>query len=1035
MAKLRQSSSASTNAELLKLLSEKYNLNPQPKAGVMERLFAPIVGIGSTVDAYHDARFQDKNTGILNLIKNYGQNVAGGFKTFATGNRQEDKINELSDILDKTSTSFRTGMGKNPITRSAIDIISGIATDPTTYMGLGAVGLSDDLVKVGVKSAIKTTGSKASRKAALDLIPELLGKNIDEASTLVAKNFGPEAADGFYRGIMNKGGSKIKSGALQVLGKNITENKLAVEGARRILNPAVVVGDVGKLALDKVAPEAYNNILEVFNKPELFKKMGISQLSDKLTDYTSEQSSVYRSSLAELHSNDLIKLFKKIPQEEQANVGKLIESTSRKMPELGNIFPEEGMIGKTVEDVGLNMPEGASKQMQNFLIKYFDVQKDKAAQMMELGLPTISDFDMGYIQRNTKGYKLDFLVNELKQKVSPDIISRVVNDKKVLSQIEKLGYVKRDTLNNLLKKEGYDGLKQYDLGELGRAISGGGAVKERVFKTLQEGEAAGVVYDDKWLNNIFQQTERQNEQIAASRFVQDLPNIKDDMGGDLFVEKPTGRLTTPVTIANYGTLYTDSRVAKLTEEFTSKFKNEEALDGLMGLFDKAMKSWKGWVTGYGPNAGVYHLRNAMDDTIRMMLDGHDLAKLPENLGIGMDVIRYDTLVKKVGREEAKKQLTSKSAENLYSSLGIKSDSAIDDLWNKTIKNGVFSDFSKSTSEMEQRAPSAVLEASGKTPTAVDVLESAGTLGGYASGREQVSRIAHFIDGWRKTGSPQAGIEATRRTLFNYSELTKGERELFARVVPFYSFVKNNMRFYLDELKNNPQKIAKFKNVIDGIESGTQGAAGEDWNAMPDFIKDQIAIPFGKTPEGELKVLGNLGMSVEGLNDLDPRQMVQNINPALKILTELSTGKNMFYNKSIEDVNTGEKYQNYPQWMKDLLGYKEYEQKTKDGKTFNKQIMDPYARYLLENTPVAAQLNTFGGRVADITSGGERALPALTKMIIPGTIYKQNIEPSKSSREKDVQDAIYKLLRKKGLADIYERFYIPKGLQEQLKENK
>lgn len=1012
MAKLRSSKSATGNDELLKALAEKYAEETKPRVGVLSRLLAPIVGIGSGLDAYYDARFGDRNASVGNVLKNYGTNVLQGFQTFATGKQYEDKQQQLSDILDKTSLSFRQGLGKSKFARSALDIAGGIVTDPLTYVTFGAGGLTDDAVKAGAKGLSKFIPKGAG--TADDFIKPLVGRTIDDATKEIASKLGQEAADSFYTKALNKMGKSANSGALKVFGQKVTEDARIVEPLKRVTNPFQLGGDLINEGSKRFAPKLRSDFLQVFNPEQAYREAGMSGVAEHLNKFQREMGATSRKSLAELAGTELPELYKQLSKKEKSSLGKMIEKTSSIM----------GLV---------DIPEGASDNMKKFLESYARMQEGKTAQLAEAGFKTLGPESMTYISRPTEGYRPQFIDNVLSRELDADTIAKVRNSKSVLNEIERNGYVKADTLRKAIGEQYFGALKKFDLGELGEAVRGDGATYKRVLDTIAQGEELGIVYKDDWMNTIFKQTQRQNEQLIASKAIDDLTKLTDDAGEQIFRNEPVGAFTTPVKvpIANETmTLYTDSRIAKLAEDYLARFGKEEPMNEMLGAFDKVLGLWKGWVTGLGPNMITYNIRNAIDDTVRMIVGGHDVTKLADDYLLAKDVVDYGNLVERIGRDEAKKVFSSKRVDDFMKSVGAKG--GVDDLWDYTISNNVFSDIGQLESQAMGGRRTALKQLIGENLSTKEKVMNAATLGGVLPAREQMSRIAHFADSWRRTGSREAGVEAVKNTLFNYQDLTKGEQGL-KRLIPFYSFVKNNMKFYLETLTNNPERLAKYKNVLDGLQSGFIGATGEEeWNAMPDHMKEEFSLPLG-IKDGNLQVLSNVGLSMEGLNQLDPEKFVsQNLNPLLKNAIEYSTGKNMYQGRDIIDIDSGERYKNYPEAIKKLLGYREIPGVSKDGREYTSRTLAPYAKYTAENLIFLSQLNRLIERTSGLSSGDKDAiLQTLTKMGMPGTISEQNIESAKSRKEKEAMDPLYELLKRKGIGKTYERFYIPTGIKEGL----
>jgi len=1083
--------SSNSQDALLRQLMEEYGRQTTPKVGGLQRLLAPLTGIGSGIDAYHDARFEQGDSGLLNVLKNYGQNILQGFGTLASGTNYED-IEGASALLDKLNPGYKnSAIGGSAVGRIGVDIAAGLLTDPTTYFSFGAASLADDVIKGGLRAA------GLSAKGAKKLLPKLSGSTLTDANKILVKELGADIADKFYVNIMqNVGKSTAKSGALKLLGETISESKPVVKGAKALISPLGGAMDALDWGSKKFTPGLRANLLDTFDPVQGAIEGGHGAQAANFLKFNRESSSIYMGILGELRDADLLETFNKLGDDEKAKMAKLIEATketaftSFQAGELIKIKPEiikalkeyagsrrdiiyesldedqkplldpllnkikelggepvtdkqlsklfDNTIGNYTDKTGqlLSIPEGVSEEGKTFLSRYFEFERGKINRMKELGLPTLDPKQMGYISRMPAGYRQKALKSTLKNAGMEDTYNKILDNKFVKRDLEKFKYVKRETLQSVLNENELEAFKRYDPGMLGEMISGGGATKARKYLTREQAEAAGIVYGDNPLEEIYTQSVRQEEQILAADFAQRM--VQDE---EAFSKVAKGKMRTPVTVPGVGTYYTDKHMAKIAEDYIQKYTTEEGINKLLSGFDQIQRTWKKWVTGMGPNAPAYHLRNLLDDNIRLIVDGADITKLPGDYMIAMDIFKYEDLMNKVGKEEALKQIDQSRAAKFLKEVGIKADNPLEELWQRSIKSGTYSDVSKSVTEMHMGKPREVVKAIGldKKEGAIDKAQSGAedimTLGGKLPQREQATRMATYFNNWRKEGVESAGIDAVQRVNFNYNELTKVEKEVFRRVIPFYGFVKNNLRFYMDMLKDNPEKLGRFYNVYEGLQSGSQSKYGEDWEAMPDYVKNTLSIPFGESKDGELKYLTGMNLGIENLNDLPIgeeglRNAAGNLSPELGMILELMSGKEFFRGEDIVEGNQGYNYENRSELLKKLMNYQKYPVQLKDGREYEKQTVSPTFRYFLENTPFLSTVNTFAGRAASVKDKG-KAAENLTNMFFPGRINIGRVDDAKERIKRKQEEDLYKLLQKKGLADVYRSFYIPEGLREQL----
>lgn len=1021
--------SGGTQEALLKQLMEQYGEQATPKVSGLGRIMAPLTGIGSIIDAYYDARYQDKDAGILNVLKNYGLNLGQGVGTLLTGRNyeQDQKMQGASELLDVAAPGYKnSAIGKSVLGRMGVDILAGLVTDPTTYFGFGPASLADDVIKGGLKAA--GLGNKTVTK----LLPKLTGGTMDDvARTLnamgkIGKTTGADVADNLYVYVMqNVGKSTAKSGALKLLGKTISESPAVVKGAKAVISPLGAGMDALGAASKKLTPGLRSNLLDVFDPIQGAIEGDRGEDAANLLKFSREASGLNRATTAKLIDSGLFdtrdKILKEGTEDELAQIPKLIEASREVTSKAGK--------------VRLYLPKGITKNQKTFLTQYFDFERGITKEMKGLGLSVLDPKEMGYIAReNIKGFKERLLKGRFKKAGLGESYDKLMQDKRILKDLNRDGFVKKETLQKVLSDNELAAFKQYNPGLLGEMISGGGSQKDRLYKTREQAEKAGVVFGKNPMSDIYDQTLRQNEQILSASFAQDL--VKSPS----FSKTAKGLMTTPVTIPGVGQFYTDKHMAKIAQDYVSRYTTEDGMDKLLTNFDKIQGVWKKWVTGKGPNFIPYNVRNLIDDNIRLVVGGADITKLPGDYELATDLFKYEDLINKVGKKEALKQIDQTRAASFLKSMGVDAKDPIDELWNRSVKSGVYSDASKSVSEMDMGRPKSAMDKIGREGKAKPMelirekYDDIITLDNKAQRREQATRMATYFNFWRKEGVESAGIDAVQNISFNYNELSKAEREVFKRIMPFYGFVKNNIKFYMDLMKDNPERLARYYNVYEGLKSGSQSKFGEDWEAMPDYVKDTLSIPLSK--EGDkLKYLSGMNLGIEGLGDIPIDRgglgrAAGNLSPVLNMLLELTSGKDLFRNQDILETNQGYNYGNRSELLKKLMNYRKYPVELDNGTTYEKETVSPEARYFLENVPFVSTLNTGARRLADLKDK-ERVLEALTNMIFPGRINVGRVDDARSRIERKELEDFYKLMQRKGLADVYKSFYIPKGLREQL----
>ena len=140
----------------------------------------------------------------------------------------------------------------------------------------------------------------------------------------------------------------------------------------------------------------------------------------------------------------------------------------------------------------------------------------------------------------------------------------------------------------------------------------------------------------------------------------------------------------------------------------------------------------------------------------------------------------------------------------------------------------------------------------------------------------------------KLGKKNA-IDAVKYVLFDPNNLSDAEKS-FKRVVPFYTFTKQNLLFQsTNALKNTGRYSKLYKALRDGYND-------LDENSYYEYQRDsmQIPLPFTGSDGNQLFLKANLPVSDLGEFLSNPVQRtVASVSPIIKTPIEMTTGKNLF----------------------------------------------------------------------------------------------------------------------------------------------
>jgi hypothetical protein len=175
--------------------------------------------------------------------------------------------------------------------------------------------------------------------------------------------------------------------------------------------------------------------------------------------------------------------------------------------------------------------------------------------------------------------------------------------------------------------------------------------------------------------------------------------------------------------------------------------------------------------------------------------------------------------------------------------------------------------------------------------------------------ENANRTPLFVNFLREGYSPE---EAARRVLgshYDYSRgaLTAFERSIMRRLIPFYSFTRQNVPNVVGQLATNPGGLA-------GGMAKLSHDLRQQGGFLPAYMGDTLAIPVGQEEGGMQRYLTRLDLPPDQAFDFfkgfgsDPLQaagmgLLGQLNPILKGPAEYFTNKQFFSGRELGDLDS------------------------------------------------------------------------------------------------------------------------------------
>ena len=267
--------------------------------------------------------------------------------------------------------------------------------------------------------------------------------------------------------------------------------------------------------------------------------------------------------------------------------------------------------------------------------------------------------------------------------------------------------------------------------------------------------------------------------------------------------------------------------------------------------------------------------------------------------------------------------------------------------------------------------------------------------------------------------------------FDYRALTKFESQILRRIIPFYSFTRKNIELQLKTLGENPQRINQVISFFENVTELGGGLTEDERQSLPDYLKEQLILSFGKNLLGQPIVAGGFGTPVEqpgqavigkGIGD-SIRRIAASLNPLIKTPLEKAFGKDFFQNRPLEEVVDAKQYQILPDFLKEFIGFREIEKKDKNGKAYTAYTADPEKLHILRNLPTTRLF----GYLYEIYRPEEETVPgAKTLNLISGVKPKPiDLETVEYFRDRDKRRELEDLLIRAGVLKEFQKVYAPK----------
>lgn len=168
----------------------------------------------------------------------------------------------------------------------------------------------------------------------------------------------------------------------------------------------------------------------------------------------------------------------------------------------------------------------------------------------------------------------------------------------------------------------------------------------------------------------------------------------------------------------------------------------------------------------------------------------------------------------------------------------------------------------------------------------------------------------FLSHLEQGNDIQGAAKNVIHSMFDIADLSKVEKGLFRRLIPFYSWWSRNMVYHMQLLVTRPIFAGSFPHLRDAIEETTLGDDRVPEYQRPAWMREQLAMQIGRDPESRTALLlGSLIPNTTAEDALTPlfgkegaqhfaHTFLGNLSPLIKKPLEFAAGRDFFSGKEI-----------------------------------------------------------------------------------------------------------------------------------------
>jgi hypothetical protein len=848
--------------------------------------------------------------------RNVGKGLASAISGIDIGQSQRTK-KTYKDVAKELGLKDKTGDKKWYKNIDATDILGfagDVALDPLTYVGAGVAGKATKVAtKSGAKALTKTGkevletltkkyGQEAAEKSVAKLIersPSMAAKFVDRGGIRFA---GKTVAS---TGALEKLPGKVGKVAGQIGEHGFTKGtfKAGVKGIEKTKAGAPIVEGF-RSAFVGTSDDATRRIMDKFVKSKTYEsEAAISQFMNTSKQAVKAGKKQYGSveKTMRVATNYLETGNKKGVAKEVASwIDDVVRPTTRKLYEVEKkagllergVTPENyavRFVTKNADEIvnpkrvvgARNLPlkmKTGHEQAATFATKF----KDKAGkETFELNAKPIGKTDAGK--------KLTAQIKQVKKMIKDGKLTKEVGEKRI------------DDINKTLNTTFID--KQGKKWTATRAT-----IDEANKYAIRTGRVPeGVDYfNTNLLETMTRRIDNSISTLRSQEFAQEMTEmfgVKLDAPKNVAAITKTGKAVSK-RVAPTPPGYTTLKIPgfegvafpkNVADEIgkTHKIITGKNAEGIFKkYYDNGIKYWKISVT---TPFQAFHLRNLQGGLFNNWLAGINPVRYPQYVPVRNYMRSYNKLLKQ-GLTPAQ---AAKKVKDPIIKLGGKNFKA-SELVEMANKNGVLGTTGMLDISMQRRIASDAGALKRGLDATVDFT------GKEAREIESFLRMPVFMDGLAKGESPRMAMERVMKYHFDYNKeaLTMFENDVMKRIIPFYTWTRNNIPLQLEQIGKQP---GKYSAVSKAILGGDREQGFGDRDVASDYVANRTSF---RLPNGKYVTIG---LPMNDLTEMTSmREWAGKVSPLIKAPIEAVTGQDTFRERPIIDPDSPRE-EHWEQW--------------------------------------------------------------------------------------------------------------------------